>query len=202
MIALFGGTFDPVHVGHLRVAWEVAEYLQCPVRMLPCHVPSHRPAPLFDARTRVEMLRAALRGQTRLTVDTSELSRSGPSYTIDTLVALRAEVGAYEPLVWVIGADAFANGAPCRAIVFRFPDAATGNGEQHSPAIPRIDQHRVNARPLRTAAHPERTAGMIPQALHQLPRCAAISRTEESARNRAAPQLTVLCTSFERPDFF
>ncbi len=108
MIALFGGTFDPVHLGHLRVAWEVAEYLRCPVRMLPCHVPSHRPPPLFDARTRVEMLRAALRGQTNLTVDTSELSRTGPSYTIDTLIALRAEVGAYEPLVWVIGADAFA----------------------------------------------------------------------------------------------
>lgn len=106
-LAIFGGTFDPVHLGHLSVAWEAAELLDADVRLLPAHVPPHRPAPTAGAAQRVAMLRAALRDQTRLSLDTRELERSGPSYTIDTLVELRAEQGA-RPLVLLLGADAFA----------------------------------------------------------------------------------------------
>jgi nicotinate-nucleotide adenylyltransferase len=106
-LAIFGGTFDPVHLGHLSVAWEAAELLDAEVRLLPASVPPHRTAPIASAEQRVAMLRAALQGQSRLTLDTRELQRSGPSYTIDTFIELRAEQGE-RPLVLLIGADAFA----------------------------------------------------------------------------------------------
>jgi nicotinate-nucleotide adenylyltransferase len=106
-LALFGGTFDPVHVGHLSVAWEASELLDAEVRLMPANVPPHRPPPTASATQRVDMLRAALRGQSRLALDTRELERSGPSYTIDTLEELRREYGE-RPLVLLLGADAFA----------------------------------------------------------------------------------------------
>jgi nicotinate-nucleotide adenylyltransferase len=106
-LAIFGGTFDPVHLGHLSVAWEASELLDADVRLIPASVPPHRPAPIATATQRVAMLRAALQEQSRLTLDTRELERTGPSYTIDTLIELRAEQGE-RPLVLLIGADAFA----------------------------------------------------------------------------------------------
>ncbi|GAA0888203.1 nicotinate-nucleotide adenylyltransferase [Rhodanobacter soli] len=106
-MALFGGTFDPVHLGHLSVAWEAAELLDAEVRLLPASVPPHRAPPIATAAQRVAILRAALRGQSRLTLDTRELDRAGPSWTIDTLHELRAEQGE-RPLVLLLGADAFA----------------------------------------------------------------------------------------------
>ncbi|WP_426702476.1 nicotinate-nucleotide adenylyltransferase [Rhodanobacter sp. Col0626] len=106
-LAIFGGTFDPVHLGHLSVAWEAAELLDAEVRLLPASIPPHRDAPVASASQRVAILRAALQGQSRLTLDTRELDREGPSYTIDTLFELRAEQGE-RPLVLLVGADAFA----------------------------------------------------------------------------------------------
>jgi nicotinate-nucleotide adenylyltransferase len=106
-LAILGGTFDPVHLGHLRAAWEASEALDAEVRLMPAHVPPHRPAPVASARQRVAMLRAALAGQDRLTLDTRELDRKGPSYTFDTLATVRAEIGT-RPLVLLIGSDAFA----------------------------------------------------------------------------------------------
>lgn len=106
-LAIFGGTFDPVHLGHLSVAWEAAELLDAEVRLLPASVPPHRVPPLASAAQRVAILRAALHGQSRLTIDTRELDRDGPSFTIDTLHELRAEQGE-RPLVLLLGADAFA----------------------------------------------------------------------------------------------
>jgi nicotinate-nucleotide adenylyltransferase len=106
-LAVLGGTFDPIHIAHLAVAWEAAELLDAEVRLMPASVPPHRPPPIADATTRVAMLRAALRGQDRLGLDTRELARGGPSYTVDTLAELRAEEGD-RPLVLLLGADAFA----------------------------------------------------------------------------------------------
>jgi nicotinate-nucleotide adenylyltransferase len=106
-LAIFGGTFDPVHLGHLSVAWEAAELLDAEVRLLPASVPPHRGAPVASAAQRVAILRAALHGQSRLALDTRELDRDGPSFTIDTLHELRAEQGE-RPLVLLLGADAFA----------------------------------------------------------------------------------------------
>jgi nicotinate-nucleotide adenylyltransferase len=106
-LAIFGGTFDPIHIGHLSVAWEAAELLDAEVCLMPASVPPHRPPPTASAQQRVAMLMAALKGQSRLTLDTRELLRAGPSYTFDTLLELRQEHGD-RPLVLLVGADAFA----------------------------------------------------------------------------------------------
>jgi nicotinate-nucleotide adenylyltransferase len=107
-LAVFGGTFDPIHIGHLRAAWEAAEALGAEVRLVPAKIPPHRPQPVASPEQRVAMLRAALAGQDRLRLDLRELDRPGPSFTFDTLTSLRSEVGDQRPLVLVIGADAFA----------------------------------------------------------------------------------------------
>jgi nicotinate-nucleotide adenylyltransferase len=107
-LAIFGGTFDPIHIGHLRAAWEASEALDADVRIVPAKIPPHRPQPVATATERAAMLRAALAGQDRLVLDLRELEREGPSYTFDTLTSLRAEIGSARPLVLLIGADAFA----------------------------------------------------------------------------------------------
>ncbi len=106
-LAILGGTFDPVHNAHLRVAWEAAERLDAEVRLIPANVPPHRDQPVASARERAAILRAALAGQDRLVLDERELRREGPSWTIDTLIELRDEIGAERPLVLLVGADAF-----------------------------------------------------------------------------------------------
>jgi len=106
-LAILGGTFDPVHNAHLRVAWEASEQLDAEVRLIPANVPPHRGQPIANARERAAILRAALRGQDRLAIDERELGREGPSWTIDTLIELRDEIGPERPLVLLVGADAF-----------------------------------------------------------------------------------------------
>lgn len=106
--AIFGGTFDPVHLGHLRVALEISEALDADVRMLPAPVPPHRPQPLASPEQRMAMLELGLAGCARLHADDRELRRDGPSYSVDTLAELRAELGVDAPLVLCVGADAFA----------------------------------------------------------------------------------------------
>jgi nicotinate-nucleotide adenylyltransferase len=108
VIVLFGGTFDPVHHGHLRVAWDASLALDAVVRLMPCHTPPHRNHPRAAPAQRAEMLRLALEGQDRVALDTREVERGGVSYTVDTLRALRAETGADTPVVVLIGSDAFA----------------------------------------------------------------------------------------------
>jgi len=106
-LAILGGTFDPVHNAHLRVAWEAAEMLDAEVRLIPANVPPHRDQPIASAAERAAILRAALKGQDRLVIDERELHREGPSWTIDTLIDLRGEIGPERPLVLLVGADAF-----------------------------------------------------------------------------------------------
>lgn len=109
LIACFGGTFDPVHAGHLQAALEVHERARCQeLRMIPCHVPPHRTLPAAAASDRLRMLELAVAGHVGLRVDPRELQRPGPSYTVDTLDSLREELGPEVALGWVIGADALA----------------------------------------------------------------------------------------------
>jgi nicotinate-nucleotide adenylyltransferase len=75
---------------------------------MPCHTPPHRNPPRASPAQRAEMLRLALDGQHRVALDTREVDRGGVSYTVDTLRALRDEVGAHQPVVVLIGSDAFA----------------------------------------------------------------------------------------------
>lgn len=91
-IGIFGGTFDPIHFGHLRTALEVLEELGlAEVRLIPCHVPPHRGQPRAHADHRLELLRIAVANVPGLQVDERELRRAGPSYTVDTLFELRQE---------------------------------------------------------------------------------------------------------------
>lgn len=107
-IAVLGGTFDPIHYGHLRLAWEVSEALHAQVRLIPCRIPAHRHAPIATPEQRCAMLTLALADQGRLIVDDRELRREGPSYAYDTLASLREEFGNERALIFVLGMDAFA----------------------------------------------------------------------------------------------
>jgi nicotinate-nucleotide adenylyltransferase len=107
-IGLFGGTFAPVHNGHLRLAIELRERLGlAQVRLIPAAQPPHRPAPAVASARRAAWLRLAIADEPGLTVDERELRRPGPSYTYDTLVELRREFGA-APLLLLLGEDAAA----------------------------------------------------------------------------------------------
>jgi len=108
-LALFGGTFDPIHAGHLRVCLEAGEALHaCQVSLLPCASPAHRQQPIASAEQRLAMLELALAGQSYLVADRRELDRPGPTYTIDTLQEIRAEVGPDRAVILIIGADQLA----------------------------------------------------------------------------------------------
>lgn len=107
-IGVIGGTFDPIHYGHLRLAEELGETLKLgEVRLVPSGTPPHRNAPQVTAAHRLAMVRLATAGNPRFTVDEREVRRAGPGYTFDTLTELRAEEGASRPLVLLLGADAF-----------------------------------------------------------------------------------------------
>ncbi len=108
MMGIYGGTFDPIHFGHLRSALDVAETLSLShVLMVPSASPPHRQTPEVSVLHRWEMLSLALGEQDILQVDDREIRREGPSYTYDTLAEVRAEVGD-TPLCLIQGGDVFA----------------------------------------------------------------------------------------------
>ncbi|WP_417502551.1 nicotinate-nucleotide adenylyltransferase [Marinobacter sp.] len=109
MHVIYGGTFDPVHHGHLRLALEVSERLgKVPVSLMPCHIPPHRGETGATAEQRLRLLELAIAGEPDLRIDDRELRRGGASYTADTLRQLRGELGINVPLAIVLGTDAFA----------------------------------------------------------------------------------------------
>ncbi len=109
MIGILGGTFDPIHYGHLRPAVEVRERLGLSeVRVIPAARPPHRAEPLAPVHERLAMVCLAVKDFPGLVVDERELHRDGPSYTVTTLESLRAELGPVVPVCLLVGADAFA----------------------------------------------------------------------------------------------
>ncbi|CAG9931450.1 nicotinate-nucleotide adenylyltransferase [Candidatus Nitrotoga arctica] len=107
-IGILGGTFDPVHNGHLRLAQEALE--QCnlaAIHFIPSGTPPHRNAPHASAIQRLDMIRLALQGNAAFVLDEREIYRIDPCYTVDTLTALRAEHGMQQPLCLLMGGDAF-----------------------------------------------------------------------------------------------
>ena len=107
-VGILGGTFDPIHFGHLRLAQEAAEGLKlAAVRFVPSGTPPHRAAPAVSAEHRREMARLAIGTNPLFSVDERELHRTGPAYTVDTLAELRRELGASSSLCLLVGADAF-----------------------------------------------------------------------------------------------
>ncbi|TBU95818.1 nicotinate-nucleotide adenylyltransferase [Phytopseudomonas dryadis] len=140
-IGLFGGTFDPVHIGHLRGALEVAEFMGLDeLRLIPSARPPHRETPLVGALDRLAMVEQAVVDLPPLQVDDRELQREKPSYSIDTLESLRAELAAHDQLFLILGWDAFC-GLPgwhrwdellqhCHILVLQRPDADSEASEE------------------------------------------------------------------------
>jgi nicotinate-nucleotide adenylyltransferase len=107
-VGILGGTFDPIHLGHLRVAEEIAEACKLAVvRFIPAALPPHRATPRVTAEDRLDMTRLAIADNLRFALDDRELKRTGPSYSFDTLTELRQELGAARPICLILGADAF-----------------------------------------------------------------------------------------------
>ncbi|WP_068830358.1 nicotinate-nucleotide adenylyltransferase [Pseudomonas sp. BMS12] len=135
-IGLLGGTFNPVHIGHLRAALEVAEYMGLDeLRLIPSARPPHRETPQASAEQRLAMVELAVAGESLLKVDDRELQRDKPSFTYDTLESVRGELAADDQLFLLLGWDAFC-GLPswhrwqellehCHILVLQRPD--TGN---------------------------------------------------------------------------
>ncbi|WAJ38405.1 nicotinate-nucleotide adenylyltransferase [Pseudomonas sp. GOM7] len=133
-IGLLGGTFNPVHIGHLRAALEVAEFMQLDeLRLIPSARPPHRDAPQATAEQRLAMVELAVADEPRLSVDDRELRRDRPSYTVETLESIRSELAPDDQLFLLIGWDAFC-GLPswhrwqelleyCHLLVLQRPDA-------------------------------------------------------------------------------
>jgi nicotinate-nucleotide adenylyltransferase len=170
-IGLFGGTFNPVHLGHLRAALEVSEGFpldEC--RLIPAAVPPHKhTGTLAAAEARLEMLRQAVTGQPSLRVSEIELRRPGPSYTIDTIRRIAKEAPNGAELYLILGLDAFLDLHSWKSyrqllratafIVLTRPDAAIGGPKAACRALERYLQQTISAeyRPSAAAvfAHPE-----------------------------------------------
>ena len=107
MIGILGGTFDPIHNGHLRTALDVQQCLSLKeVRFIPCGEPPHRIKPVAEPTQRLTMVRAAIAGQEKFTLDDREIQRKGPSYMVDTLASLKQDFKD-ESLCLILGMDAF-----------------------------------------------------------------------------------------------
>ncbi len=135
-LGLLGGTFDPIHYAHLRLAEEAAEALNLArVRLIPAGRPPHRGAPASAPNQRLAMVRLATASNPRLEVDAAEVASPRASYTVDTLLRLRAEFGPARPLVLILGADAFAGLADWHRWreIFALAHLAVANRPGHAP---------------------------------------------------------------------
>lgn len=160
-VGLLGGTFDPVHFGHLRSAVEVCEQLQLDeLRLIPSARPPHRGMPGATATQRLRMVELALGQGGGLQVDDRELQRERPSYTVETLESLRQELGSDVALFMVLGWDAFC-GLPswhrwesllelANLVVLQRPD--------YDLEVPEVLKDLLAAR---SADQPERSHGQI-----------------------------------------
>ena len=110
VIGVLGGTFDPIHFGHLRLGLEAADALGLEhVRVIPAGVPPHRAKPSASAAARLQMVRLATASEPRFMVDAAEALSPAPSYTVDTLLRLREELGSKQALCLLLGTDAFSS---------------------------------------------------------------------------------------------
>ncbi len=108
IIAVLGGTFDPIHKGHVQIAEEIYSHLPChEIRFIPCKIPLLKAAPNATVEQRLEMLNIALSDRSHVVIDTRELERKTPSYMVETLKSLRDDFPS-QPLALILGMDAFA----------------------------------------------------------------------------------------------
>jgi len=179
MLAIFGGTFDPVHFGHLRAAVEAREILQLQsLTLMPAGNPPHRSGTVASAADRLTMLQLAVQDYPDLQVDDREVKRQGYSYMVDTLSELRAEIGPERPLSLLLGQDAVNQldswmhwrrlFGLAHIIVMRRPDA----GHEYSAPLSAEIQPRVRSHPA--DLHQEPNGLVLPVEVTQL----AISSTD------------------------
>lgn len=110
LIGLFGGTFDPVHIGHLRMALELKQHLGMDeMRLIPCHIPPHRQVPVVGAEERAIMVELAVADCPDLAVDKLELDNPEPSYSLHTLQTVRDHLGPQPALCLTMGMDSLAS---------------------------------------------------------------------------------------------
>lgn len=108
MIGIIGGTFDPIHFGHLRPAQEIFEKLNLDeIRFIPSATPPHRWQPEANSQQRLDMVELAIKESSQFMLDDREYQREGASYTVDTLQSIRDEIGSETPLCMILGMDAF-----------------------------------------------------------------------------------------------
>ncbi len=108
LVGILGGTFNPIHYGHLRMAQELADGLGMDeVRFIPSANPPHKDDVMVSAEHRAAMVKLAIADNPKFAIDELELSRDGASYTIDTLISLRATLGNNTALCLMMGSDAF-----------------------------------------------------------------------------------------------
>lgn len=105
LLLVYGGTFDPVHHGHLAIAREARDALGVPVQFMPAADPPHRPPTGADASQRAAMLALALADEPDFHIDLRELRRDGPSYSVESLREMRRDIGATTPVALLVGAD-------------------------------------------------------------------------------------------------
>lgn len=110
LVGIFGGTFNPIHFGHLRMAQELADGLGMDeVKFIPSANPPHKDSVTVSAEHRAAMVEIAIADNPLFTLDQCELEREGASYTIDTLINLRHALGKETALCLMMGSDAFVN---------------------------------------------------------------------------------------------
>ncbi|MCG6877012.1 MAG: nicotinate-nucleotide adenylyltransferase [Betaproteobacteria bacterium] len=185
LLGLMGGTFDPVHFGHLRLATEALEAFGLDaVRWIPSGQPGHRDTPTTIALHRVEMVRLAITGEPRFTLDLAETRTSEPTFTINTLKRLRAELGNDRPLVMILGMDSFLSLPTWRSWTELFDLAHFAVGER--PGFELSTQTMVSGLALefaRRSATPEAARGAAAGAIMSFPMTLLdISATELRAR--------------------
>lgn len=149
-IGIFGGSFDPIHYGHLRPALEIFDALSLDsLRFIPAGRPPHRETPVASAELRLAMVKAAVAEEPRFSVDARELKRQAPSYSVDTLTDLRREFPG-DTLALIVGMDAFLGFTSwhrwqeilglAHVVVMHRPGAAPPN---QGPLAALLQEHRV-----------------------------------------------------------
>ncbi len=159
LIGILGGTFDPIHYGHLRPALDIMQQVGLSeVRFIPNRLPPHRDAPLLSDQQRAELVRLAIKDTPGFVLDERELQRSGPSYMVDTLQSLKDDYPNHT-LCLIMGMDAF-NGLPqwhrwqsilklCHIIVSTRPGVELADFARQLPLSAQIsdDQQSLLQRP-------------------------------------------------------
>lgn len=189
-VGLFGGTFDPVHFGHLRGALEAAECLGLDeLRLIPSARPPHRGQPGATAEQRLAMVQLATAGACGLMVDDRELQRDRPSYTVETLESLRSELGDTVTLFMIVGWDAF-GGLPawhrweellglCNLVVLQRPD--------YDPELPEVLKDLLAARSISDPASASAQPGQI-ICLTQTPLAISATHIRQLVGERRSPR--------------